>query len=118
MKTPALAVLAALLLLSPISPVLHAQAAPTQAGSTKSASVEDRRRALNGIFHEYWEAELKHAPEFASSIGDKRYNDKLTDYSVRAINDWLASRAGLSFCNSRQSIPQASPTRKRSAAKS
>ena len=91
MKTPALAVLAALLLLTPISPALHAQATPAPAGSAKSASVEDRRRALNDIFHEYWEANLKHEPEFASQVGDKRYNDKLSDYSVRAINDWLAT---------------------------
>ena len=34
---------------------------------------------------------LKHQPEFASTIGDKRYNDQISDYSVKAINDWLAT---------------------------
>jgi uncharacterized protein (DUF885 family) len=53
-------------------------------------SLEDRRKALSDIFHEYWEDRLKHDPEFASSLGDKRYNDQTTDYSVKAVNDALA----------------------------
>lgn len=53
-------------------------------------SLEDRRQALNDLFHDYWEDTLKHDPEFASSIGDKRYNDQISDYSVAAINDALA----------------------------
>lgn len=53
-------------------------------------SLADRQKALNDLFHDYWEEFLKLNPEFASSIGDKRYNDKISDYSVAAINDWLA----------------------------
>ena len=53
-------------------------------------SLEDRRKALSDLFHEYWEDQLKHDPEFASSIGDKRYNDQISDYSVQAVNDALA----------------------------
>ena len=53
--------------------------------------VEDRRKALNDLFHEYWDANLAHSPEFASVIGDKRFNDKISDVSVRAANDWLAT---------------------------
>jgi uncharacterized protein (DUF885 family) len=53
-------------------------------------SLDDRRKALNDLFHEYWEDNLKHSPEFASSIGDLRYNDQISDYSVRAYNDSLA----------------------------
>ena len=52
---------------------------------------EDRTKALHGIFHDYWEENLKREPEFASTIGDKRHNDQLSDYSVKAINDWLAA---------------------------
>ena len=52
--------------------------------------MQDRRQALNDIFHDYWEDYLKHNPEFASTIGDKRYNDQISDYSVRAVNDQLA----------------------------
>jgi hypothetical protein len=42
-------------------------------------SLEDRRKALNDLFHEYWEDQLRHDPEFASSLGDKRYNDQTSD---------------------------------------
>ena len=87
MKTPAPALLASALLLSSL--FSHAQAA--SASPAQPGSVEDRRKALNALFHDYWEASLKHSPEFASSIGDKRYNDQIDDNSVRSINDWLAA---------------------------
>jgi uncharacterized protein (DUF885 family) len=77
-------------LLTPV-PALNAQKlALAPSGPPAPASLEDRRKALNDLFHDYWEDQLKHDPEFASSIGDKRYNDQITDYSVRAINDELA----------------------------
>jgi len=89
LKRLALQSLAALLLVWPSISQLHAQAlAPS---STQPTSVEDRRKALNGLFHDYWEEYLKTSPEFASTIGDKRYNDQVSDYSVTAINQWLAT---------------------------
>jgi uncharacterized protein (DUF885 family) len=66
-----------------------ARAQTLHAASAPGASVEDRRKALNGVFHDYWEDVLQHEPEFASAIGDKRYNDKIADYSVKAVNDKL-----------------------------
>ena len=33
---------------------------------------------------------MKHAPEYASTLGDKRYNDQLTDYSAAEVNASLA----------------------------
>jgi uncharacterized protein (DUF885 family) len=48
--------------------------------------VAERSRALSALLREIWEDHLKHAPEFASSIGDKRYNDQLTDYSAEAVS--------------------------------
>src|SRR5580704_11193180 len=60
------------------------------ATQTAPVSLEDRRKALNDLFHDYWEDRLKHDPEFASEIGDKRYNDQTSDYSVKAVNDALA----------------------------
>ena len=77
---PALTALALALPLASAS--LHAQAAPVD-------SVADRHQALNALFHDYWEASLAHDPEYASTLGDKRYNDKLDDYSVKALNAWL-----------------------------
>lgn len=62
---------------------------PAQNPVAPPASVADRTKDLHIAFHDYWEAELARHPEFASSIGDKRYNDKISDYSVRAQNEWL-----------------------------
>ena len=77
--------LAAATFLFPIAiiPAVHGQ---TNATPTP---VEDRRKALNALFSQYWEASLEHSPESASSIGDKRYNDQITDYSVKAENAWI-----------------------------
>jgi uncharacterized protein (DUF885 family) len=52
--------------------------------------LEDRRAALKALFAEIWEDTLRHSPEFASAIGDKRYNDQLSDYSVAAYNERIA----------------------------
>jgi uncharacterized protein (DUF885 family) len=57
--------------------------------------VEDRRKARNALFQQYWDARLEFEPEFASTIGDKRYNDKISDYSVKAVNEQLAREQSL-----------------------
>ena len=75
--------------------VLHAiQITP---GAAQNLPLSNRLRTLNAIFSDYWEDRLKHNPDFASSIGDKRYNDQLPDYSVEAFNDSLAR--GRAFLN-------------------
>src|ERR1700684_1513536 len=45
---------------------------------------------MDTIFKDYWEDNLKHSPEFASILGDKRYNDQVSDNSVKAYNESLA----------------------------
>ena len=54
-----------------------------------AATVEGNRKALNQIFTDHWEDNLTHSPEFASTLGDKRFNDQISDYSVKAFNDSL-----------------------------
>ncbi|HEX4283738.1 MAG TPA: DUF885 domain-containing protein [Terracidiphilus sp.] len=54
-------------------------------------SVDERRKELSDLFNQYWDSSLAHSPEFASAIGDKRFNDKLSDLSVKAFNDWLST---------------------------
>ena len=76
-----------ILLLSAAIPALCAQLKPV--APSVPTSLEDRRKALNDLFHEYWDAYLEHNPEFASTIGDSRFNDKIADYSVKAYNTWL-----------------------------
>ncbi len=55
-----------------------------------TASVAERSKQLNQLFDEIWQDKLKHSPEYASSLGDHRYDDQLTDYSVAAVNASLA----------------------------
>jgi uncharacterized protein (DUF885 family) len=79
------AIISTFLLLA-IAPSIHAQLLAQSA----PASLEDRRKALNSILRDYNEDLLKHDPEYASEQGDKRYNDQISDYSVKAFNDKLA----------------------------
>jgi uncharacterized protein (DUF885 family) len=81
-----LAACATLLLL--VVPALRAQAAPPV------PPLEERRKAMNAVFEDYWQDLLKHAPEFASSIGDNRYNDRISDYSVKAYHEGLEREQG------------------------
>ncbi len=54
------------------------------------ADLEARRGALRELLAEQWEHTLRRNPEFASVIGDKRWNDRLTDFSQQAIDADLA----------------------------
>jgi len=69
---------------------LKAQIQLPPAASAATASVADRSKALNALFDQIWQDKLKYSPEYASYLGDKRYNDQLTDYSVQAVNAKLA----------------------------
>ncbi len=60
--------------------------APVPGVATAPASVAERSKALSKLLAEIWEDNLKHSPEYASYLGDKRYNDQLTDYSVQEVN--------------------------------
>jgi uncharacterized protein (DUF885 family) len=63
----------------------------TPAAAGQNLTPAQRSAALKQLFHEIWEDRLKRSPEFASSIGDKRYNDQLSDLSPRAFNEEIAS---------------------------
>jgi len=39
---------------------------------------------LNALFDERWETTLRESPVFATSVGDRRYNDKLADEGLNA----------------------------------
>jgi uncharacterized protein (DUF885 family) len=64
--------------------------AQVQTPAAVTSSVAQRSKDLSKLFAEIWEDKLKHSPEFASFLGDKRYNDQLTDYSTQAVNASLA----------------------------
>ena len=56
----------------------------------RSISVDQRIKQLHELLAEQWEYSLKSNPEFASILGDRRYNDKLSDNSEAAIAKDLA----------------------------
>lgn len=69
---------------------------PTQPGAPPvPVSLEDRRKALDAAFHDYWEGALKHQPELASLLGDSRYNDRVSNYGASAFNERLAREQAL-----------------------
>lgn len=52
-------------------------------------------KTFDALLDEQWQYQLAHSPEFASIIGDKRYNDRWTDYSLSAVAADRAATAGL-----------------------
>ncbi|MDC8756157.1 DUF885 domain-containing protein [Janthinobacterium fluminis] len=77
---------AAALLLSLLMGLAHA-------GGDIAPDLDGRRKALASLIQEQWEYNLRNNPELASIIGDKRYNDRLTDFSQSAIDADLRANA-------------------------
>ncbi len=63
-------------------------------GGAQAAPAPDRSKALAALFGEIWEDRLKREPEYASMLGDKRYNDQLTNFSASEVNNSLARGRG------------------------
>ncbi len=57
-----------------------AQAAP--AAQVAQAGVATRVKALNALLAEQWQHMLQNSPEFATILGDLRYNDRWSDLSL------------------------------------
>jgi len=74
---------------SSTAPAQSVRALEQQAAAAPQ-TVEERSKALSALFDEIWQDRLKHSPEFASFLGDKRYNDQWSDSSIEAINASLA----------------------------
>jgi uncharacterized protein (DUF885 family) len=69
--------------------------AVSAAGAEAPAGAGDsRREALTKVLDDHWEYSLSRAPEFASLLGDKRWNDKISDFSSAAIQADLAKARG------------------------
>jgi uncharacterized protein (DUF885 family) len=69
-----------LILVCALTPTLL-QSSPAQSGASPSASVDSRRQQLFSLFDEEWQYELRTNPEWATMLGDPRYNDRLSDNS-------------------------------------
>jgi uncharacterized protein (DUF885 family) len=51
-----------------------------------SFDLDSRRKALSELIDEQWECQMRYTPLYASILGDKRYNDKVEDFSQQAID--------------------------------
>ena len=67
---------------------------PIVPASQRVGDAATRSRDLARLFDEIWQDRLKHSPEYATFLGDKRYDDQLSDIAPRAINDALARGRG------------------------
>src|SRR5450755_4026658 len=52
------------------------------AADPSASSLDKRRKALADVIEVQWQYSLKTAPEYASILGDKRYNDQSSDLSA------------------------------------
>ena len=57
------------------------ESSSAQSGTPEPASGENRRQQLLSLFDEDWQYELRTNPEWATMLGDGRYNDRLRDNS-------------------------------------
>ena len=67
-----------------IKPLIFAIAAGVwcAAHAAPATDVPTRVKALNDLLAEQWEYQLKESPEFATILGDYRYNDKFSDFTI------------------------------------
>src|SRR5450631_2546788 len=72
----------------PIFSFVLALLAPLFANAVEQ-SLEGRRAELNRLLADEWEYSLRTQPELATQVGDDRYNDRLSDFSGKAIADDL-----------------------------
>jgi len=55
------------------------------ASQNSAQTLEARRDDLKRLLNEQWEYTLRTRPEVATDVGDERYNDRLSDFSDKAI---------------------------------
>ena len=67
-----------------IAPLLIFSLASTPS-SGDTQSIESRRQQLKQLLAEEWEYEMRESPEFATIIGDYRYNDRWSDSSLSHV---------------------------------
>lgn len=72
------------LFLLPVAAAQPAASKPVTPHSAATASLAARRAQLREAIEQEWQYRLKTHPEFATAIGDPRYNDRLDDRSAAA----------------------------------
>ena len=57
----------------------------SQHSDAQNAGLDSRRAELKRLLNDEWEYTLRSSPEFATMVGDDRYNDRLSDFSAKGI---------------------------------
>ena len=80
----------------------QSSAAPSAAAAPARSSAHEQ---LARLFDTIWQWRLRESPEFATYVGDKRYNDRLSDYSIEAVKRQTAQQ--VRFASQLRAIPEA-----------
>src|SRR5205807_2760839 len=78
-------------LLAPMLPKCHAAQKPTATPNPMS-TFDARHKQFLAVLDEEWEYEMRSSPEFATSVGDNRYNNRLSDLSPEFFQSDLEQR--------------------------
>jgi len=73
---------------------MFVQSSSAQRSGATSASVEKRQQELLSLFDEEWQYELRSNPEWATMLGDNRYNDRVSDNSPEFFHSDTEQRRG------------------------
>jgi uncharacterized protein (DUF885 family) len=77
-----------ILSLAVLAPAAHGRADVVSA-------IQNETKKLHALFDEEWQWTLREYPEFATRIGDPRYDDRLTDMAAPAIETRKAHKRDL-----------------------
>jgi hypothetical protein len=69
----------------------HAAQKPATSPNPMS-TFDARHKQFVDLLHEEWQYEMRSSPEFATSVGDNRYNDRLSDYSPEFFQSDIEQR--------------------------
>ena len=86
-------VLAGILAISLLALMLpKSDAAQNPSTRNTTSNSETRRQQFLSLLDEEWQYELRSSPEFATSVGDNRYNDRLGDLSAEFFQSDIEQR--------------------------
>src|SRR5271163_3315888 len=69
----------------PLSVITALILSMTISSPAQTNDLATRRHQLDQLLDEQWQYTMRDTPEFATIIGDLRYNDKLSDYSLAHV---------------------------------
>src|SRR3954453_20932886 len=78
-------------LLGPMLPKSYGAQKPTTTPNPMS-TFDARHKQFLALLDEEWQYEMRSSPEFATSVGDNRYNDRLSDYSPEFFQSDIEQR--------------------------